>query len=288
MFDRFTDRARKVMGYSRQEAERLSHWYIGTEHMLLGLVREGSGVAANVLENFDVDLDKVRAEIEKRVEPGSDAYTTGQLPFNEEAKRSLDYALDEARSLCHKYVGTEHILIGLLLEEEGHAADVLAALGLKLEAVRREVMELLGAEGRTSETGGTSSPERARPRILADEFWLAFDRQGWFGHLSIGHKELALRSLKPDLHAKVLSNFQEILPRLDDYATEAIGLIKSKANEEIASWGDPLWEYVDVTSLAEPGCFVLGFGFSRWRDGKGNVEFTSGNMGKFWIAGAGP
>ncbi len=133
-----------------------------------------------------------------------------------------------------------------------------------------------------------SSGKKPKPRILADDFWLAFNRQGWFGHVSAGGKELALMSLAPDLHAKALANFHEILPRLDDYATEAIGLIKSKANEEIASWGEPALESVDITPLVEPGCFVLGFGFSRWKDGKGNVEFTSGDMGKLWIAGAGP
>jgi ATP-dependent Clp protease ATP-binding subunit ClpC len=146
VFDRFTDRARKVMGYARQEAERFNHDYIGTEHILLGLVKEGSGVAANVLENLDVDLEKVRTEVEKRVKHGPDTHTMGQLPFNQEAKRSLDYSLEEARSLSHKYVGTEHILLGLLREEEGRAAEVLTGLGLKLEGVRREVMELLGAE----------------------------------------------------------------------------------------------------------------------------------------------
>ncbi|MHC5058784.1 MAG: ATP-dependent Clp protease ATP-binding subunit, partial [Planctomycetota bacterium] len=167
MFDRFTDRARKVMGYARQEAERFNHDYIGTEHILLGLVKEGSGVAANVLENLDVDLEKVRTEVEKRVKHGPDTHTMGQLPFNQEAKRSLDYALEEARSLSHKYVGTEHILLGLLREEEGRAAEVLTALGLKLEAVRREVMELLGAEteSQAQEQKDTQKGESKTPAL---------------------------------------------------------------------------------------------------------------------------
>jgi hypothetical protein len=95
-------------------------------------------------------------------------------------------------------------------------------------------------------------------------------------------------SLAPDLHAKALTNFHEILPRLDDYATVAFGHIKSKADEEIASWGEPVLEYVDITSLAEPGCLILGFGFSRWEDGKFNVKFRSGVIDKAWIAGSGP
>jgi ATP-dependent Clp protease ATP-binding subunit ClpA len=145
VFDRFTDRARKVMGYARQEAERLGHGYVGTEHVLLGLVKEGSGVAANVLEKLGVDLDGARAEVEKRVEKGS-AENPSQIPFSRNARKVLDYAVDEARGLGHRYVGTEHLLLGLLRQEKGKAAEVLLSLGVKLEDVRREVVELLGVE----------------------------------------------------------------------------------------------------------------------------------------------
>jgi len=162
MFDRFTDRARKVMSFARQEAERFNHDYIGTEHVLLGLVKEGSGVAANVLENLDVDLEKVRLEVEKLVKPAPDVVTMGQLPFTPRAKKVLEFAIDEARALDHNYVGTEHLLLGLLREQEGLAAQVLMNLGLKLEDVRNEVMEFLGAETQQSKDsepsgGGESS-----------------------------------------------------------------------------------------------------------------------------------
>ncbi len=166
MFDRFTDRARKVMSFARQEAERFNHDYIGTEHVLLGLVKEGSGVAANVLENLDVDLEKVRLEVEKLVKPAPDVVTMGQLPFTPRAKKVLEFAIDEARALDHNYVGTEHLLLGLLREQEGLAAQVLMNLGLKLEDVRNEVMEFLGAETQqnkdtepqgSGETSGSSS-----------------------------------------------------------------------------------------------------------------------------------
>jgi ATP-dependent Clp protease ATP-binding subunit ClpC len=150
MFDRFTDRARKVMSFARQEAERFNHDYIGTEHVLLGLVKEGSGVAANVLENLEVDLEKVRLEVEKLVKPAPDVVTMGQLPFTPRAKKVLEFAIDEARALDHNYVGTEHLLLGLLREQEGLAAQVLMNLGLKLEDVRNEVMEFLGAETQQS------------------------------------------------------------------------------------------------------------------------------------------
>jgi ATP-dependent Clp protease ATP-binding subunit ClpC len=146
MFDRFTDRARKVMGLARQEAQRLNHEYIGTEHILLGLVQEGSGVAANVLKNLSVDLKKIRQEVEKLVKTGPSMVTMGQLPFTPRAKKVLELALEEASNLGHNYIGTEHILLGLIRERDGKAAKVLTNLGVKLEQVREEVLEFLGAE----------------------------------------------------------------------------------------------------------------------------------------------
>ena len=145
MFERFTDRARKVMALANQEAQRFNHEYIGTEHILLGLVKEGSGVGANVLKNLDVDLRKVRLEVEKLVKSGPDMVTMGKLPQTPRAKKVIEYAIEEARSLNHNYVGTEHLLLGLLRENDGVAAQVLMNLGLKLEEVREEVLNLLGA-----------------------------------------------------------------------------------------------------------------------------------------------
>ncbi|HPY77689.1 MAG TPA: ATP-dependent Clp protease ATP-binding subunit, partial [Anaerohalosphaeraceae bacterium] len=147
MFERFTDRARKVMALANQEAQRFNHEYIGTEHILLGLVKEGNGVAANVLKNMDVDLKKLRLGIEKLVKSGPDMVTMGKLPQTPRAKKVIEYAIEEARSLNHNYVGTEHILLGLLRETEGIAAQVMMNLGLKLEDVRQEVLNLLGAGG---------------------------------------------------------------------------------------------------------------------------------------------
>jgi ATP-dependent Clp protease ATP-binding subunit ClpC len=161
VFDRFTDRARKVMGLARQEAQRLNHEYIGTEHILLGLVQEESGVAANVLKNMDVDLKKIRIEVEKLVQSGGATVTMGQLPFTPRAKKVLEYALEEASQLGHNYIGTEHLLLGLLRESDGVAAQVLLNLGLKLEEVREEVLELLGAELPSSDAA-PRSPRRPR------------------------------------------------------------------------------------------------------------------------------
>ena len=157
MFDRFTDRARKVMTYARQEAIRFNHDYVGTEHILLGLVKEGSGVAANVLENLGVDLEKVRLEVEKLVRTGPATVTKGDKPYTSRAKKVLELAMEEARNLDHNYVGTEHLLLGLLRESEGIAAQVLLNLGLKLGDVRNEVMEFLTGSAEPPAEGGQAS-----------------------------------------------------------------------------------------------------------------------------------
>lgn len=172
MFDRFTDRARKVMGLARQEAQRLNHEYIGTEHILLGLVQEGSGVAANVLKNLDIDLRKIRQEVEKIVKTGPSMVTMGQLPFTPRAKKVLELALEEASHLGHNYIGTEHILLGLIKEQDGKAAKVLQNLGVKLDTVREEVLDFLGAElpqneGEKSEAGQTPQPSTSKSKTPA-------------------------------------------------------------------------------------------------------------------------
>jgi ATP-dependent Clp protease ATP-binding subunit ClpC len=160
MFERFTDRARRVMGLANQEAQRFNHESIGTEHVLLGLIKEGSGVAANVLRNLGVDLKRVRMEIEKKVPSGHDMVTMGRLPFTPRAKKVIELAFEEARALGHNYVGTEHLLLGLLRESEGVAAQVLVEQGLKLEEVREEVLRLLGHDfGSESAQASEEEPE---------------------------------------------------------------------------------------------------------------------------------
>ncbi len=147
------------MALANQEAQRFNHEYIGTEHILLGLVKEGSGVGANVLKNLDVDLRKVRLEVEKLVKSGPDMVTMGKLPQTPRAKKVIEYAIEEARSLNHNYVGTEHLLLGLLREHEGVAAQVLMNLGLKLDEVREEVLNLLGAGVDPEEDTGKEDAE---------------------------------------------------------------------------------------------------------------------------------
>lgn len=143
MFDRFTDRARKVLQLASQEAMRLGHDHVGTEHLLLGIVKESSGLAAIVMEQFRVNLSQVRQQVEKLTHGPSPA-TTSKLRQTDRYTRVIQHATDEANALSHNYVGTEHLLLGLLQEPEGTATRVLNGLNLKLEDVRNAVLNLLG------------------------------------------------------------------------------------------------------------------------------------------------
>src|ERR1700760_3324399 len=167
MYERFTDRARKVMQLANQEAQRFNHEYVGTEHVLLGLIKEGSGVGANVLKNMDVDLRKIRNEIEKIVQAGPEMVTMGKLPQTPRAKKVIEYAIEEARNLNHNYVGTEHLLLGLLREHDGVAAQVLMNLNLKLEEVREEVLNLLGAGVETEEPAQEKQGNKGKSKTPA-------------------------------------------------------------------------------------------------------------------------
>ena len=138
MFNRFTERARKVIILAKEEARRFNHDYIGTEHLLLGLVREGEGVAAAVLQKLGISLENIRIEIEKLVQPGPSTQVLGDIPFTPRAKKVLELSVEEAKSLGHNYIGTEHLLLGLIKEGEGVASQVLVNLGLDLEKVRNE------------------------------------------------------------------------------------------------------------------------------------------------------
>jgi len=163
----FTERVRKVLQMAREEAQRLHHEYVGTEHILLGLIREGEGVAAAVLQNLNVDLDEVQQKIEETVKKGKAVQATGpDLPYTSRAKKVLELAMSEARELNHSYVGTEHLLLGLLREEKGIAAQVLTEAGVNLDAARTETLRLLGTEmpqqgGAAPQAAGQSPPAAA-------------------------------------------------------------------------------------------------------------------------------
>src|SRR2546428_8362085 len=141
-FDKFTERARKVLSLAQEEAQRFQHNYIGTEHLLLGLVREGEGVAAKVLSNLGVELNKVRSAVEEIIGRG-DRIVLGEIGLTPRAKKVIELALDEARRLNHDYIGTEHLLLGLLREGEGIGAGVLESFGLSLQEVRAKTIQVL-------------------------------------------------------------------------------------------------------------------------------------------------
>ncbi len=161
MFERFTDRARRVLVLAQEEARLLNHSFIGTEHILLGLIHEGEGVAAKALESLGVSLEAVREKVEETIGLAGTA-PTGSPPFTPRAKKVLELSLREALQLGHSYIGTEHMLLGLVREGEGVAAQVLVSLGADLPRVRQQVIQLLsGYQGKESVGAG---PRARRPR----------------------------------------------------------------------------------------------------------------------------
>ncbi|MGH2727227.1 MAG: Clp protease N-terminal domain-containing protein, partial [Actinomycetota bacterium] len=170
MFERFTDRARRVVVLAQEEARMLNHNYIGTEHILLGLIHEGEGVAAKALESLGISLEAVRSQVEEIIGQGQTP-PTGHIPFTPRAKKVLELSLREALQLGHNYIGTEHILLGLIREGEGVAAQVLVKLGADLNKVRQQVIQLLsgyaGGKGEPGQAGGEQAPTGS---LVLDQF----------------------------------------------------------------------------------------------------------------------
>jgi len=168
-FDRFTERARKVLSLAQEEAQRFCHNYIGTEHLLLGLVREGDGIAAQVLSTLGVELNKVRSAVEFIIGRG-DRIVLGEIGLTPRAKKVFELAVDEARRLNHHYIGTEHLLLGLIREGEGIAASVLASLGVNLEKVRSTTSQILATHERSTSFSSTPTSTTAMEQIHARVF----------------------------------------------------------------------------------------------------------------------
>src|ERR1700716_2911904 len=172
MFERFTDRARRVVVLAQEEARMLNHNYIGTEHILLGLIHEGEGVAAKALESLGIALEGVRQQVEEIIGQGQQA-PSGHIPFTPRAKKVLELSLREALQLGHNYIGTEHILLGLIREGEGVAAQVLVKLGADLNRVRQQVIQLLsGYQGKESASAGSGQSGEGAPStsLVLDQF----------------------------------------------------------------------------------------------------------------------
>ncbi|NHC15794.1 Clp protease N-terminal domain-containing protein, partial [Motilibacter deserti] len=170
MFERFTDRARRVVVLAQEEARMLNHNYIGTEHILLGLIHEGEGVAAKALESLGISLEAVRSQVEEIIGQGQQA-PSGHIPFTPRAKKVLELSLREALQLGHNYIGTEHILLGLIREGEGVAAQVLVKLGADLNRVRQQVIQLLsGYQGKETATAGGPQEGAPSTSLVLDQF----------------------------------------------------------------------------------------------------------------------
>ncbi|MBI3406975.1 MAG: hypothetical protein HY040_01280 [Planctomycetes bacterium] len=186
MYERFTDRARQVLQEANEEAKRFRHEYIGTEHVLLGLVKTNAGVASEVLKSLGVELRRIRQEVEKIVQPGPYKVEVDKLPQTPRAKKVIEFAIDESRSLNHNYVGTEHILLGLIREQEGVASQVLMNLGLNLQKIRDEVLVLLGREPTPLPQPEPIESPPDLPSRFDQAYWLLQSASEALGHLKVG------------------------------------------------------------------------------------------------------
>jgi len=215
MIGRFTDRARKVFALANQEAIRFNHEYIGTEHVLLGLIKEGRGVAANVLKELNVDLSKVELQVERLVKIGRDIVLVDKLPQTPRLRRAIEFAIEESHSLGHNYVGTEHLLLGLIRETDAAAGQVLMNLGLKLEEVREEVIELLGrgeqVKGQTKLGHKPNKDLRGRGVVYSQVmsrvigFAVAAKEEAKQPYVGTGHVLIGLLREKDSVAARVLA-----------------------------------------------------------------------------------
>jgi ATP-dependent Clp protease ATP-binding subunit ClpC len=249
MFERFTDRARRVVVLAQEEARMLNHNYIGTEHLLLGLIHEGQGVAARALESLGVSLEAVRAQVEQIIGQGQEA-PSGHIPFTPRAKKVLELSLRESRQLGHDYIGTEHLLLGLLREGEGVAAQVLVRLGADLNRVREQVIEMLhghrGEEAAGSAAGGRDAglPPRiaANLEAIGSRLSAVEQRTGTGpGTLELDQRiEQALR----DRHAAVEAQDYELAASLRDREKD---LLAQKAS----AWQQWTAAHPDLPALAE-------------------------------------
>jgi ATP-dependent Clp protease ATP-binding subunit ClpC len=207
MFERFTDRARRVVVLAQEEARLLGHNYIGTEHILLGLIQEEEGVAARVLDRLGISLDAVRSKVESIIGEGKGA-PDGHIPFTPRSKKVLELSLREALQLGHNYIGTEHILLGLIREGQGVGAHVLTGLGADLSRVRYEVIEELSGLGRGGPSGAGPRSATGRPRETPAAAKAAAEARRLAGGAAVGSQHYLLGLLKDEnsLAARALAD----------------------------------------------------------------------------------
>ena len=232
VFERFTDRARRVVVLAQDEARMLNHDYIGTEHLLLGLIGEGEGVAARALESLGISLDAVRQQVEQVIGRGQQA-PSGHIPFTPRAKKVMELALREANDLGHSYIGTEHILLGLIREGDGVAAGVLTGLGADRPQVRQQVTQLLGGRaGKGAPGAGSRLGKRARTRLLED----ALAQIGSLDQrLAAIERWVGMRPDLDDLDEKIAQARREKEAAIDTQDFEAAAALRDKEKDLLAT-----------------------------------------------------
>ena len=232
MFERFTDRARRVVVLAQDEARMLNHDYIGTEHLLLGLIGEGEGVAARALESLGISLDALRQQVEQVIGRGQQA-PSGHIPFTPRAKKVMELALREANDLGHSYIGTEHILLGLIREGDGVAAGVLTGLGADRPRVRQQVTQLLGGRaGKGAPGAGSRLGKRARTRLLED----ALAQIGSLDQrLAAIERWVGMRPDLDDLDEKIAQARREKEAAIDTQDFEAAAALRDKEKDLLAT-----------------------------------------------------
>jgi len=232
VFERFTDRARRVVVLAQDEARMLNHDYIGTEHLLLGLIGEGEGVAARALESLGISLDAVRQQVEQVIGRGQQA-PSGHIPFTPRAKKVMELALREANDLGHSYIGTEHILLGLIREGDGVAAGVLTGLGADRPRVRQQVTQLLGGRaGKGAPGAGSRLGKRARTRLLED----ALAQIGSLDQrLAAIERWVGMRPDLDDLDEKIAQARREKEAAIDTQDFEAAAALRDKEKDLLAT-----------------------------------------------------
>jgi ATP-dependent Clp protease ATP-binding subunit ClpC len=236
VYEQFTDRARRAVTQAQEEARMLSHDYIGTEHILLGLVHEGDGVAGKALKSLGISLEAVRQQIEEIIGRGQQQPPSGHIPFTPRAKKVLELALREALQLDHKYIGTEHILLGLLREGEGVAALVLVRLGADLNRVRQQVIQLLhGHQGKVAKAAGSRPGERAGARLPDDVYARtdALDRR-----LASIERWIGMRPDLEDLDQEITKVRRETAAALGRRDSEAAAALREQENRLLAARAD--------------------------------------------------
>ncbi|MFI5063653.1 MAG: Clp protease N-terminal domain-containing protein [Streptosporangiales bacterium] len=243
MFERFTDRARRVVVLAQEEARMLSHNYIGTEHILLGLIHEGEGVAAKALESLGISLEAVRQQVEEIIGQGQQA-PSGHIPFTPRAKKVLELSLREALQLGHNYIGTEHILLGLIREGEGVAAQVLVKLGADLNRVRQQVIQLLhGYQGKEPESalGGPRQREllsRVAARLNALESRLSAIEQRVGTGPDTGDLDQQIEQVRGERHAAADAQEYEQAASLRDQEKDLLAERASQQEQWVAAHPD--------------------------------------------------